>query len=53
MAEHPNDRVLIVHPAASEKDEAGKLIPVEVSRHEFESVWSTVGWKLQPKGKEN
>lgn len=42
MAQSPNDRVLMVHPEASPDT------PVEVSRAEFETVWSTVGWKLQP-----
>ena len=46
MAEKPDDRVLMVHTEASPDT------PVEVSRHEFESVWKAVGWKLQPKSKE-
>lgn len=46
MAEKPDDRVQMFHPEASPDT------PVEVSRHEFESVWKTVGWKLQPKSKE-
>ena len=45
MAESPDDRVLIVHAEASPDT------PVEVSRHEFESVWKERGWKLQPKSK--
>lgn len=53
MAESPTDRVLMVHAEASEKDDDGKLIPVEVSRHELESVWKAVGWKLQSKSKES
>ena len=44
----PDDRVLMVHPAVKETSKA----PVEVSRHEYESVWKAVGWKLQPKTKE-
>lgn len=46
MANSPDDRVLMIHPEASPET------PVEVSRHEFETLWSTVGWKLQPKSKE-
>lgn len=46
MAEKPDDRVQMVHPEASPKD------AVEVSRHEYESVWKAVGWKLQSKSKE-
>ena len=52
MAESPDDRVLMTHAEASEKDDAGKFIPVEVSRHEYESVWKAVGWKLQATKKE-
>lgn len=48
MAVSPDDRVLMVHPEASPDT------PVEVTRHEYESVWKAVGWKLQPtKKKEN
>ena len=42
-----DDRVLMVHPNVKET----KASPVEVSRHEFESVWKAVGWKLQPNTK--
>lgn len=52
MAESPDDRVLMVHAEVSERDKNGKLIPVEVSRHELETLWSTVGWKLQSNSKE-
>lgn len=42
----PNEVVQMFHPDASPDE------PVEVTRHEYESVWKTVGWKLQPKTKE-
>lgn len=43
MAESPDDRVFIVHDVFKDLD-----VEVEVSRHEYESVWKNVGWKLQP-----
>lgn len=42
MAESPNDVVQMYHAEASPD------APVEVTRHEYESVWKTVGWRLTP-----
>lgn len=49
---HPDDVVYMTHEGASEKGENGKLIPVAVTRHEFESLWAGVGWKLAAAPKE-
>lgn len=45
----PNEKVQMVHPDVT--DDGGPVV-VEVTRHEFESVWKNVGWKLQSKSKE-
>lgn len=42
----PNEVVKMYHPEASPEE------PVEVTRHEYESVWKPVGWTLSPKKKE-
>lgn len=44
------DPVQMTHPDV--KDEDGAAVVVEVTRLEYETVWKTVGWKLQPKSKE-
>lgn len=47
MADKPEDVVQMYHAEASPDT------PVEVTRHEFESVWKAVGWRLtQAKKKE-
>lgn len=45
MAEDPNETVDMYHPEASPDT------PVQVTRHEYESVWKAVGWKLRPASK--
>lgn len=42
----PNEVVRIYHDAANPTE------GVEVTRLEYETVWRTVGWKLQPSKKE-
>ena len=42
----PKAVVQMYHPEASPDT------PVEVTRHEYESVWKAVGWRLQPSKKE-
>lgn len=42
-----DDKVLMVHPVASPD------VAVEVTQHEFDSVWKAVGWEIQPPRKES
>lgn len=45
----PNEVVSMTHPDV--KDDNGPVV-VEVTRHQYESVWKAVGWKIQTKSKE-
>lgn len=41
----PNEVVRIYHAEANPSE------GVEVTRQDYETVWKTVGWKLQPQSK--